>query len=239
MKSKCLIKRKLPDAPKTATKTVRNDRILGYGAYTYETPVPVSQIELQIPPKHSDSIAAQAEREIKVILDLAREGKTASEICKATGFNHNRVVQVVKRFAEHRVKLAPEPKKPVKSSRTYKTAYKHPRQEWTDDKIQQVIDMYKSGVSFLEISEKMGCSEKMAYMVIYKARKDGKVDKIRNKLGWSTEQDETLIRMYNEGAVYVDISQAIGKSVSAVSMRIQKLHDAGKINHRKGRRCKR
>ena len=140
----------------------------------------------------------------------------------------------------------PKPKekpKPIKSTRTYKTAYKttykQPRQEWTEDKIQQVIDMYKSGISFLEISEKMGCSEKMAYMVIYRARKDGKVDKIRNKLGWSTEQDETLIRMYNEGAVYVDIAQATGKSVPAVSMRVQKLHDVGKINHRKGRRCKR
>ena len=228
----------LPDAPEP-TRPVRDDRFEGYGKMIYERQIPTTAMELMIPPTRSNSKAAEAEREIKVILDLAREGKTASEICKATGFNHNRVVQVVKRFAEHGAKLAPEPKKPVKSSRTYKTAYKHPRQEWTDDKIQQVIDMYKSGVSFLEISEKMGCSEKMAYMVIYRARKDGKVDKIRNKLGWSTEQDETLIRMYNEGAVYVDISQAIGKSVSAVSMRIQKLHDAGKINHRKDRRCKR
>ena len=238
MKSKCLIKRKLPDAPEP-TRPVRDDCFEGYGKMIYERQIPTTTMELMIPPTRSNSKAAEAEREIKVILDLAREGKTASEIYKATGFNHNRVVQVVKRFAEYGAKLAPEPKKPVKSSRTYKTAYKHPRQEWTDDKIQQVIDMYKSGISFLEISEKMGCSEKMAYMVIYRARKDGKVDKIRNKLGWSTEQDETLIRMYNEGAVYVDISQAIGKSVSAVSMRIQKLHDAGKINHRKGRRCKR
>lgn len=228
----------LPDAPEP-TRPIRNDRFEGYGKMIYERQIPTTAMELMIPPTRSNSKAAEAEREIKVILDLAREGKTASEICKATGFNHNRVVQVVKRFAEYGAKLAPDPKKPVKSSRTYKTAYKHPRQEWTDDKIQQVIDMYKSGVSFLEISEKMGCSEKIAYMVIYRARKDGKVDKIRNKLGWSTEQDETLIRMYNEGAVYVDISQAIGKSVSAVSMRIQKLHDAGKINHRKGRRCKR
>lgn len=228
----------LPDAPEP-TRPIRNDRFEGYGKMIYERQIPTTTMELMIPPTRSNSKAAEAEREIKVILDLAREGKTASEICKATGFNHNRVVQIVKRFAEYGAKLAPEPTKPVKSSRTYKTAYKHPRQEWTDDKIQQVIDMYKSGVSFLEISEKMGCSEKMAYMVIYRARKDGKVDKIRNKLGWSTEQDETLIRMYNEGAVYVDIAQATRKSVSAISMRIQKLHDAGKINHRKGRRCKR
>lgn len=238
MTSKCLIKRKLPDAPEP-TRPVRDDRFEGYGKMIYERQIPTTAMELMIPPTRSNSKAAEAEREIKTILDLAREGKTASEICKATGFNHNRVVQVVKRFAEYGAKLAPEPKKPVKSSRTYKTAYKQPRQEWTEDKIQQVIDMYKSGISFLEISEKMGCSEKMAYMVIYRARKDGKVDKIRNKLGWSTEQDETLIRMYNEGAVYVDIAQATGKSVPAVSMRVQKLHDVGKINHRKGRRCKR
>lgn len=237
---KCSIKkRELPPLPKVTTKQVHDNHIFGYGKHTYEYNESGPGVDLYIPPTRSDSQAAQSEREMKIILDLARQGKTATQIAEESGYNRNRVIQVVKRFAEHGAKLAPEPKKPVKSSRTYKTAYKHPRQEWTDDKIQQVIDMYKSGVSFLEISEKMGCSEKMTYMVIYKARKDGKVDKIRNKLGWSTEQDETLIRMYNEGAVYVDISQAIGKSVSAVSMRIQKLHDAGKINHRKGRRCKR
>lgn len=165
----------LPDAPEP-TRPIRDDRFEGYGKMIYERQIPTTAMELMIPPTRSNSKAAEAEREIKVILDLAREGKTASEICKATGFNHNRVVQVVKRFAEHGAKLAPEPKKPVKSSRTYKTAYKHPRQEWTDDKIQQVIDMYKSGVSFLEISEKMGCSEKNGlhgYLQSTKGRQGG------------------------------------------------------------------
>lgn len=177
---KCSIKkRELPPLPKVTTKQVHDNHIFGYGKHTYEYNESGPGVDLYIPPTRSDSQAAQSEREMKIILDLARQGKTATQIAEESGYNRNRVIQVVKRFAEHGAKLAPEPKKPVKSSR------------------------------------------------------------IRNKLGWSTEQDETLIRMYNEGAVYVDISQTIGKSVSAVSMRIQKLHDAGKINHRKGRRCKR
>ena len=52
------IKRPLPPAPKITTKPVRNNRMLGYGAYTYETPVPVSQIDLRIPPTKSNSKAA-------------------------------------------------------------------------------------------------------------------------------------------------------------------------------------
>ena len=52
------IKRQLPPAPKITTKPVRNNRMLGYGAYTYETPVPVSQIELRTPPTRSNSKAA-------------------------------------------------------------------------------------------------------------------------------------------------------------------------------------
>ena len=52
------IKRPLQPAPKKTTKTVRNDTMRGYGAYTYETPVPVSQIELRDPPTKSNSKAA-------------------------------------------------------------------------------------------------------------------------------------------------------------------------------------
>ncbi|MBR3656561.1 MAG: helix-turn-helix domain-containing protein [Prevotella sp.] len=90
----------LPDAPEP-TRPIRDDRFEGYGKMIYERQIPTTAMELMIPPTRSNSKAAEAEREIKTILDLAREGKTASEICKATGFNHNRVVQVVKRFAEH------------------------------------------------------------------------------------------------------------------------------------------
>ena len=151
MTSKCSIKRKLPPAPKTATKAVRNDRMPGYGAYTYETPVPASQIELRIPPTKSNSKAAEAEREIKVILDLAREGKTASQISEISGYNRNRVVQVVRRFAEYGAKLTPEPKK--------KCADKRKITMWTDDMVEQLIALRHEGLTFAQIGERIGISK--------------------------------------------------------------------------------
>lgn len=113
MKSKCSmkIKRQLPPAPKITTKTVRNDTMRGYGAYTYESPFPHTVMDLQIPPTRSNSQAAEKEREMKVILDLARQGKTASQIAEEAGCSRNRVMKVVKQFQEYGAKLAPEPKK--------------------------------------------------------------------------------------------------------------------------------
>lgn len=99
----------LPDAPEP-TRPVRNDRFEGYGKMIYERQIPTTAMELMIPPTRSNSKAAEAEREIKVILDLAREGKTASEISAETGFNMNRIKAVVNRFAEYGAKLASEKK---------------------------------------------------------------------------------------------------------------------------------
>ena len=116
------IKRPLPPAPKITTKTVHNDTMRGYGAYTYESPFPQTVMDLRIPDRKSDSKQAEAEREMKIILDLARQGKTATEIAEESGYNRNRVVQVVKRFAEYGAKLAPE--KPKKRKVTVTKTYR-------------------------------------------------------------------------------------------------------------------
>lgn len=105
------IKRPLPPVPPTATKTVRNDHIYGYGRHTYEYNEAATGIELRIPPTRSNSQKAERERKLKVILDLARQGMTANEICDETGYSRSRVVQIVRQFAEYGAKLKPEPKR--------------------------------------------------------------------------------------------------------------------------------
>ena len=99
------IKRHLPPSPPTATKTVHNDRFTGYSKIC-EMPTPSPAVELQIPPQKSDSQRAQKEKEMKLILDLARQGKTASQIAEEVGCNRNRVMQVVRQFQEYGAKLA-------------------------------------------------------------------------------------------------------------------------------------
>ena len=84
---KCSIKkRELPPAPKITTKQVHNNNIYGFGRHTYEYHESAPALDLQIPPTRSDSKQAEAEREMKIILDLAREGKTASQIEAETGY---------------------------------------------------------------------------------------------------------------------------------------------------------
>lgn len=139
MTSKCLIKRKLPDAPKP-TRPIRDDRFEGYGKMIYERQIPTTTMELMIPPTKSNSKAAEAEREIKAILDLAREGKTASEISAETGFNMNRIKAVVNRFAEYGAKLASEKKpKRRKAPKPLKDKRSSPR-FWTDERTRVLIN---------------------------------------------------------------------------------------------------
>ena len=73
MNSSMKIKRSLPPSPPTATKQVHNNHIYGFGRHTYEYNESATAVELQIPPTRSDSQAAERERELKAILDLARE----------------------------------------------------------------------------------------------------------------------------------------------------------------------
>lgn len=151
---KCSIKkRELPPSPPTATKTVRNDFIYGCGKNTYEASVPSSQIEIRIPPQRSNSLAAEKEREMKVILDLAREGKTASQIAEESGYNRNRVVQVVNRFAEYGAKLAPEPTKKKKHAVSPTSSV------WTEEMVNTLIELHKAGLTFSEIGKELGVSK--------------------------------------------------------------------------------
>ena len=109
---KCSIKkRELPPLQKVTTKQVHNNHIFGYGKHTYEYNESGPGVDLVIPPTRSNSKQAEAEREAKSILDLAREGKTASEIEAETGYPRRRITLTVMKFAEYGAKLAPEPKK--------------------------------------------------------------------------------------------------------------------------------
>ena len=146
------IKRPLPPAPKITTKPVRNDHIYGYGKNTYEASVPSSQIELRIPPTRSDSQAAERERELKAILDLAREGKTATEISEATGCSKVRISQTINRFAEYGAKLTPELKRKKRIDKRKLTM-------WTDEMEEQLIALHHEGLTFAQIAKEIGVSK--------------------------------------------------------------------------------
>ena len=206
---KCSIKkRKLPDAPKTATKTIRNDRMLGYGAYTYETPVPVSQIELRIPPTKSDSKAAEVEREIKEILDLAREGKTASQISEISGYNRNRVVQVVRRFAEYGAKLTPEPKRKKHIDKRKLTM-------WTDEMEEQLIALHHEGLTFAQIAEEMGVSKSSISSKVRSLVEAEVLESRMKEIMWTKEEMDRMFQMRAQGKTWGEISDKLGRKITA------------------------
>ena len=203
------IKRPLPPAPKITTKTVRNDHLVGYGVYTYESPVPQTVMDLQIPPTRSDSQAAERERELKAILDLAREGKTATEISEATGCSKVRISQTINRFAEYGAKLAPEPPKKKKRAVSPTSSV------WTEEMVNKLIELHRAGLSFSEIGKELGVSKNSVAPKV-RVLVEAEVLKPRmQEIMWTKEEMDRMFQMRAEGKTWGEISDKLGRKITA------------------------
>ena len=207
---KCSIKkRELPPSPPTATKMVHNNQIYGYGKNTYEASVPSSQIELRIPPQRSNSLAAEKEREMKVILDLAREGKTATQIAEEAGCNRNRVVQVVRQFTEYGAKLTPEPTKKKKRALSPTSSV------WTKEMVNKLIELHRAGLTFSEIGRELGVSKNSVSPKVRLLVDAGVLKPRTEQFSWSQEDVDRMFQLRAEGKTWGEISDKLGRKITA------------------------
>lgn len=150
-----------------------------------------------------------------------------------TASKHLKVVELP---CEYNPRPAPIPNTRQKKRKEYdRTTHCHERQIWTEDKIEQLISLYEEGIKCSEIGQIMNCSTKMVHVMISKLRKEGRVKSLRCSFGWTEEQDQLLIELYNNGTVYEDIAEAVGKPISSAAYRIQRLRDVGKITKRRNK----
>ena len=207
---KCSIKkRELPPLPKVTTKQVHNNHIYGFGRRTYEYNESASALDLQIPPTRSDSQAAERERELKAILDLAREGKTATEISEATGCSKVRISQTINRFAEYGAKLTPEPKRKKKQIDKRKLTM------WTDEMEEQLIALHHEGLTFAQIAKEIGVS-KGAISSKVRSLVEAEVLKPRmQEIMWTKEEMDRMFRMRAQGKTWGEISDKLGRKITA------------------------
>lgn len=203
------IKRPLPPAPKTATKQVRNDRIYGFGRHTYEYNEAATGIELRIPPTRSDSQAAERERELKAILDLARKGKTATEISEATGCSKVRIAQTINRFAEYGAKLTPEPKKKKKRVVSPTSSV------WTEEMVNKLIELHRAGLSFSEIGKELGVSKNSVAPKVRVLVEAGVLKPRTEQFSWPQEDVDRMFQMRASGATWGEISDKLGRKITA------------------------
>lgn len=188
---------------------MRNDFIYGYGKNTYEASVPSSQIEIRIPPQRSNSLAAEKEREMKVILDLAREGKTATQIAEESGYNRNRVVQVVNRFAEYGAKLAPEPTKKKKRTLSPTSSV------WTEEMVNKLIELHRAGLTFSEIGKELGVSKNSVSSKVRVLVEAGVLKPRTEQFSWPQEDVDRMFQLRAEGKTWGEISDKLGRKITA------------------------
>ena len=213
---KCSIKkRELPPLQKVTTKQVHDNHIYGYGRHTYEYNESGPGVDLVIPPTRSNSQAAQTEREIKIILDMARQGKTATQIAEESGYNRNRVVQVVNRFAEYGAKLTPEKKpKRRKAPKPLKDKRSSPR-FWTDERIRVLINLHGQGVIYEDIAKQLGTTRGAVSSRVKRLIDEGVLEPRDDREHWTQEDIDLLIELKSKGLSNGEISDRIGKSPKA------------------------
>lgn len=201
------IKRPLPPLQKVTTKQVHNNHIYGFGRHTYEYNESAPALDLQIPPQKSNSKAAQAEREMKIILDLARQGKTASQIAEEAGCSRGRVVQVVKQFREYGAKLTPEPKKNCTDKRKITM--------WTDEMVEQLIVLHREGLTFTQIGERMGISKSSVAGKVRVLIEAGVLKSRVEEIAWPAEDVDRMFQMRRAGATWGEIADRLGRKLTA------------------------
>ena len=223
------IKRHLPPSPPTATKTVHNDRFTGY-ARICEMPTPSPAVELQIPPQKSDSQRAQKEREMKVILDLARQGKTASEIERETGYNKVRIMQMVNRYAEYGAKLKPEPKKKKPAAVKPPKPPKPPKPTtsiWTEANINKLIELHRQGLTYSEIARELGITKNSVTSKVQRLINFGILESRMDHILWSEKDLEMLFKLREDGKTWAEIGEAFGKSSNTCQVTFSRLLERG------------
>ena len=211
MNSSMKIKRSLPPSPPTATKQVHNNNIYGFGRHTYEYNESATAVELQIPPTRSDSQAAERERELKAILDLAREGKTATEISEATGCSKVRISQTINRFAEYGAKLAPEPPKKKHNDKRKLTM-------WTDEMEEQLIALHHEGLTFAQIAKEIGVSKGAISSKVRSLVEAEVLEPRMQEIMWTQEEMDRMFQMRAQGKTWGEIADVFGRKITACHM---------------------
>lgn len=207
---KCSIKkRELPPLPKVTTKQVHDNHIYGFGRHTYEYNESAPALDLRIPPTRSDSQAAERERELKAILDLAREGKTATEISEATGCSKVRISHTINRFAEYGAKLAPE--SPKKKKRTLSPT----SSVWTEEMVNKLIELHKAGLSFSQIGKELGVSKNSVAPKVRVLIEAGVLKPRTEQFSWPQEDVDRMFQLRAEGKTWGEISDKLGRKITA------------------------
>ena len=207
---KCSIKkRELPPLPKVTTKQVHDNHIYGYGARTFEYNESAPAIDLCIPPTRSNSKQAEAEREMKIILDLARQGKTASEIEAETGFPRRRVTLTVMKFAEYGAKLAPEPPKKKKRAVSPTSSV------WTEEMVNKLIELHRAGLTFSEIGKELGVSKNSVAPKVRVLVEAGVLKPRTEQFSWPQEDVDRMFQLRAEGKTWGEISDKLGRKITA------------------------
>lgn len=116
MQSTMRIKRKLPPAPKTATKMIKDPRYYSYGTHTFAYTPHISGWEDPVVRETARRVqeqrSSEARERYKLIIDMACRGASDIEIAKETGYRRSTVNNLIWQFRREGIQIPPRKKGP-------------------------------------------------------------------------------------------------------------------------------
>ena len=108
--------------------------------------------------------------------------------------------------------------------------------KWTDEEISKALELYWQSVDYPEIAKAVGRTEHATRRMIYLVRKARglKERKIPGRQGankWQPEEDEMLVRLWNEGKSAKEIAECFpDRTDHGIYWRIFYLRDLGRLH---------
>ena len=116
MQSTMRIKRKLPPAPKTATKMVRDPRYYSYGTHTFAYTPHISGWEddkvRETARRVLDKRTSEARERYKLVIDLACRGLSDLQIAEQTGYRPATINNLIWQFRREGIQIPQRKKGP-------------------------------------------------------------------------------------------------------------------------------
>lgn len=152
-----------------------------------------------------------------------------------TASKHLRVVELPCQYNPRPAPIPIKKKEPVKKVEKPKKTRVFKKRTWTDDKVQQAIEMYHSGVKISEMAKTFGVSKPHMSTMLSALRSNGTLKEARCAQ-WTDEEEKALIIMYERGDKYKAIGDALGKPAGGVYQKIARLREKGLIGGK--RKCR-
>lgn len=99
---------------------------------------------------------------------------------------------------------------------------------WTDEKVEKLIQLYNSGMSYKEMQLEMGVSTSKLTAKVHLLAEEGRIELRWSPKEFTDEEVKKIIEMRKKGMSYSKIGKALGRTDGSCSKKFREVMGSGK-----------